>query len=246
MKSPVEYLHRSNRGPSKVEGLSRKSLQVYDFLIFDCDGVILDSNSIKSEAFRYSLMGYPTDAIDELMEFHHQHGGISRYVKFEYFFSKILGNIAFEQELKNVLNHFQTYVFDRLIECPLVPGIEEILIYLSNQQKRCFVISGADEVELHQILSAHALIGYFETVFGSPATKTEIMRDLFKSTGMSPHNGLFFVFPSARAIVEYPNNVPISIMGPSNLHASFANFFNALNSTLLTVPPSKRRWFLPE
>ena len=191
MKSPPN-LNRPNRVLSKVEGLSRISLQVYDFLIFDCDGVILDSNSIKSEAFRHSLTGYPSDAVDELMEFHHQNGGISRYVKFEYFFGKILGSIAFEQELENVLNHFQTYVFDRLIECPLVPGIEEILIYLSNQQKRCFVISGADEVELHQILSAHGLNDYFETVFGSPATKTEIMRVLFKSTGMSPHKGLFF------------------------------------------------------
>ena len=192
MKSPIEYFHRSNAGLSKVDGLSRKSLQAYDFVIFDCDGVILDSNSIKSEAFRYSLTGYPTDAVDELMEFHHQNGGISRYIKFEYFFSKILGNIAFEQELENVLNYFRTYAFDRLIECPLVPGIEEILIYLSSQQKRCFVISGADEVELHEILRAHGLNGYFETVFGSPATKTEIMRVLFKTTGMSPHSGLFF------------------------------------------------------
>ena len=192
MKSPIEYLHRPNGGLSKVDGLSRKSLQIYDFLIFDCDEVILNSNSIKSEAFRYSLKVYPTDAVDELMDFHHQNGGISRYVKFEYFFSKILGNKAFEQELESVLNHFQTYVFDRLTECPLVPGIEEILIYLSNQQKRCFVISGADEVELHQILSAHGLNGYFETIFGSPATKTEIMRDLFKSTGMSSHSSLFF------------------------------------------------------
>ena len=107
MKSPIEYLHRPNGGLSKVDGLSRKSLQIYDFLIFDCDEVILNSNSIKSEAFRYSLTGYPTDAVDELMDFHHQNGGISRYVKFEYFFSKILGNKAFEQELENVLNHFQ-------------------------------------------------------------------------------------------------------------------------------------------
>ena len=28
----------------------------YDFFIFDCDGVILNSNSIKTEAFRKTLM----------------------------------------------------------------------------------------------------------------------------------------------------------------------------------------------
>ena len=36
----------------------------YDFAVFDCDGVILDSNEIKTQAFRESLPGQP----DELVE----------------------------------------------------------------------------------------------------------------------------------------------------------------------------------
>ena len=39
----------------------------YDFLIFDCDGVILESNELKSSAFADSLPDEPSDLVQEFV-----------------------------------------------------------------------------------------------------------------------------------------------------------------------------------
>ena len=57
----------------------------YKSLIFDCDGVILNSNKIKSNAFRKVLKKFNQIAVDEFIKYHKDNGGISRYIKFEYF-----------------------------------------------------------------------------------------------------------------------------------------------------------------
>ena len=31
----------------------------YDFFVFDCDGVLLDSNKLKTQSFRETLKNYP-------------------------------------------------------------------------------------------------------------------------------------------------------------------------------------------
>ena len=45
-------------------------LTSYDVYIFDCDGVILNSNELKSEAFRDALAGEPRDKVNDLVNYH--------------------------------------------------------------------------------------------------------------------------------------------------------------------------------
>ena len=60
-------------------------LKKYQNLIFDCDGVILNSNKIKTNAFFAVALPYGQTAAQALVDYHLQNGGISRYRKFEYF-----------------------------------------------------------------------------------------------------------------------------------------------------------------
>ena len=53
----------------------------YDCFIFDCDGVILDSNKIKTEAFFSLALPYGKGIAKLLVDYHTQNGGISRYLK---------------------------------------------------------------------------------------------------------------------------------------------------------------------
>ena len=70
--------------------MSKIDLSHYQTLIFDCDGVILNSNQIKTEAFYNVAKIYGHPAAQALKEYHILNGGISRYQKFEYLLTKIL------------------------------------------------------------------------------------------------------------------------------------------------------------
>ncbi len=61
----------------------------YRTAVFDCDGVILDSNRLKSDAFRQSLHDEDPELVNAFISYHHAQGGVSRYVKFDYFYREL-------------------------------------------------------------------------------------------------------------------------------------------------------------
>ena len=60
-------------------------------IFWDFDGVILNSNKVRDKGFETVLSGFPKEEVDKLLKFHRQNGGLSRYVKFRYFFEEIKG-----------------------------------------------------------------------------------------------------------------------------------------------------------
>ena len=67
-------------------------LDKYQTIIFDCDGVILNSNFQKIEAYRNTALRYGAseNQADQLAQHHIKLTGISRYVKFKYFLMILL------------------------------------------------------------------------------------------------------------------------------------------------------------
>jgi beta-phosphoglucomutase-like phosphatase (HAD superfamily) len=66
------------------------SLNRYNTLIFDCDGVVLNSNAVKTNAFYQTTLPYGQAAADAMVEYHVANGGVSRYKKFAYFLESIV------------------------------------------------------------------------------------------------------------------------------------------------------------
>ena len=59
-------------------------------IIFDFDGVIADSNNIKTDAFVKLFEGYPSNIKEMIRMFHLQNGGMSRFDKFRYIYANII------------------------------------------------------------------------------------------------------------------------------------------------------------
>ena len=59
-----------------------KSKQI---LIFDFDGVILDSVHLKTEAFAELYEKFNNNIVSEVREFHEKNGGMSRFEKIHYY-----------------------------------------------------------------------------------------------------------------------------------------------------------------
>jgi phosphoglycolate phosphatase-like HAD superfamily hydrolase len=140
-------------------------------VILDCDGVIFDSNRLKSEAFRRVLTHRFDDVVvGEFLAHHHRNGGVSRFVKFRHLYTGILGTPEDEAQIRVMLEEFSRCCLALYAECALTAGANEALRELASRHT-LFVASGSDESELRQVMKQRGLDVLFADVFGSPKPK---------------------------------------------------------------------------
>ncbi len=160
-------------------------------IIFDFDGVILESAVIKTEAFGNVVNEYPKEQAEQFVAYHMSHMGISRHVKFRYFIEEILGEPYSEDEEKKLADKFESIVYEQVMKCPFVSGAIEFLE--RNHKKYDFYIaSGTPNDEMHHIVKGRGLERYFKDIYGTPLSKTEIIEKIISEHGYS-RNEVFFV-----------------------------------------------------
>ena len=165
-------------------------------LVFDCDGVVLNSNTIKTEAFRRVSLPFGELASSALVNFHTQNGGVSRYAKFQHFVDSILPSHApnvivgdRSEFLHSLLARFATEVKAGLLECEVAPGLTELR--QATPDTRWLIVSGGDQAELVEVFEQRGLAHYFDGgIYGSPNDKHSIVTDLLK-TGKIQRPALF-------------------------------------------------------
>lgn len=155
-------------------------LRKFQAIIFDFDGVILDSMLIRTEAFAYALRNYPQYQIDKLIEYHLYNGGLSRFHKFQYFFEHILHQSLDERKLKQLLHDFGLYVKEHIINPTFI--IHETIEYISHNhaKQQFFIASGSEQEELRYICQSLDIGRFFVGIFGSPTHKNQIVANILK------------------------------------------------------------------
>ncbi|WP_260260064.1 HAD family hydrolase [Vibrio intestinalis] len=192
----------------------------YSFAVFDCDGVILDSNKAKSEAFASALLGEDEKLINEFIDYHKSNGGISRYIKFEHFFKNIKNQKSYKSELEESLVRYAELSKQALLECEVIPGITRVLSELNHLDIPCYVVSGGDENELREVFNLRGLSAYFSGVFGSPLSKVDNL-DILEKSGKLIGSGIFF--GDARSDMEAAERYNLDFMfisGASEWHSA--------------------------
>ena len=148
-------------------------IQEYDFFIFDCDGVILNSNSIKNFAFRLTLKNENKDLVDSFIKYHKENGGISRYEKFQHFFKNMKKSNNYKREVSEALERFSTILKIDLINAEYVPGILNFLNEIKKIKKNIYIVSGGDEKELEFVFNERGISHFFKNIYGSPTEKNK-------------------------------------------------------------------------
>lgn len=143
-------------------------------LVFDCDGVILDSVPVKTRAFARLAEPYGEEASDRFVMFHTVHGGVSRYKKFEWFFREILDREITPAESEEWGRRFAEYALDEVRRCELIPGIAPVLERWRGKLP-LYVCSGAPHEELNFILKERGLDSCFTGIYGSPPSKAKLL-----------------------------------------------------------------------
>lgn len=148
-----------------------RRLSEYGTFVFDCDGVLLDSNRVKTDAFYQAALPFGEDAARELVRYHREHGGVSRQLKFAYFLERIVGQQPrSETAYQELLERYARCVQDGLASCAVAEGAVEILEKLPKYAWR-FVVSGGAEEEVRWVLDEKGLARHFHGIYGNPQDK---------------------------------------------------------------------------
>lgn len=169
------------------------NLYDYQVYIFDCDGVILDSNEIKSNAFGDVVKRFGEAKANQFVEYHKNNGGVSRHEKFKFFIEKIL-KIDFDKELyDSLLGLYKEQTLNQLISCDFTSGFLDFIRKLNPQYN--FVASGGQQTDLDIVFKEKNIAQYFNSILGSPKTKIENVHFLLNSgkvTTKMLSKGVFF------------------------------------------------------
>tara|TARA_Y100000766_G_C18917304_1_gene612999 strand:- start:1713 stop:2345 length:633 start_codon:yes stop_codon:yes gene_type:complete len=187
-------------------------------IIFDFDGVILDSVNVKTNAFSemYSKWGNKTQ--NAVIKHHLENGGVSRFEKFKIYHKKFLNINLSKNEISELADDFSKLVFDGVCNSPFIPGAEEFLKIVKNNYST-FICTGTPQKEIEEILITKKLNKFFNSVHGSPDDKITIINFIMRTNSFEPKDVLFI----GDAMTDYNASIAtnINFIGVKNLVTTF-------------------------
>jgi len=160
-------------------------------LIFDFDGVLVDSVGIKSEAFGHLYKEHGDEIVKKVTEYHLQNGGMSRYQKFAYYEKELLGRKASSERVEQLSADFSSRVVTQVVQSDEIPGAKKFI----KQQlvtKYLVINSATPENEIKDIINKKGWSDQFGSIYGSPSSKTDNINKIIKKLGVMPIDCLFF------------------------------------------------------
>lgn len=150
---------------------TKLNISKYNNILFDNDGVLLDTNPIKERNITQSVSRFTNpQKTKKFVKYFKENNGIPREIKIGNFFSPI--------ETSAILEEYSTINSKTLVNAQITAGLISFLEHLKNIKKKPYVISGGDEKEVNYLLFKKKLTGYFKEIKGGPKTKEENLIDL--------------------------------------------------------------------
>jgi phosphoglycolate phosphatase-like HAD superfamily hydrolase len=161
-------------------------LSDYDIYIFDCDGVILDSNQLKIDAMETALNYHFTNKteIDNCIHYFTHNFGKSRFHHVDVFLLKYL--TVLEEDLQHyrqsLLKLYASMCNKLYLNAEITPGF---LDFVKGLQGKKFIASGSEQEELRTVFKQRQLDILFDGIYGSPTSKSESIKNILQSTSNS-------------------------------------------------------------
>jgi phosphoglycolate phosphatase-like HAD superfamily hydrolase len=162
----------------------------YQNIIFDFDGVLVESNEIRFNGFRKLFKGYPQEQVEKLVNYAKANGGVSRYKKIKHFFVEIRQEPVSGEEVERWAAQFSKFVKQDIVEAKSVKGslefLEKYIDYFDFA-----IVSGSDQVELRSICKKRKINHFFKSILGSPVEKKENIAALLSDLNWQYHKTLY-------------------------------------------------------
>ncbi len=190
----------------------------YDLIVFDCDGVLLNSNKLKIKAMENALKdaGCKTVEVNKCTTFFASNFGKSRFYHIDYFVNNYINleGTNIENFKKEILSNYSKQCESLYFLADITPFTKKLLI---ESQAIKYVASGSEQNELRTVFKARQLDSYFNDVLGSPEkksvhlssilkrnlnSKAVMIGDAFSDLEAAQINNIDFIFYSPFSLVE--------------------------------------------
>src|SRR5581483_11137212 len=154
-------------------------------IIFDFDGVILDSTPLKHQAWYTLYAGEDAARLKEMADHDRIHGGVTRRVKIAHFEKNLFGRSGDPESVERIAQRYRDLVFDAVMACRFIPGARELLDNALGKVDM-HLVSGTPLDELKVIVDGRGLTKYFKSLQGGPVLKPEAFANIMKAHGYEP------------------------------------------------------------
>ena len=160
-------------------------------VVFDFDGVILESADVKTDAFVELYADHGAEVVARVRAHHLANLGISRFKKFAWIAEHVLGRPLTEDDSAALGRRFSDLALARVLAAPFVPGADASLGVLGRRGVPLFVASGTPHDELQLIVERRGLAPAFRECHGAPREKPDVLRGIAAQLGVTPGELLF-------------------------------------------------------
>ena len=149
--------------------------------MFDCDGVVLNSNQTKIDAYFAvaKKMGGTDVQAQAFVDHHVAKGSFPRNGKTEYYLTEIVKQPVTDAIMQQYMQAFEDVLDVTLMQCEIATGLDALKA--ATPQAKWMLLSGGDQAELRRIfprrmVGNNNLAYLFEAgIFGGPDKKDAVL-----------------------------------------------------------------------
>lgn len=154
-------------------------------VIFDFDGVLVESTDIKTNAFVELFKAEGRKIAGLVVGYHLRNAGVSRYEKFKYIYKNFLKRELTKEKFNALCADFTKLVCDGVVRSRYVRGAK-FFLERSSLKYKLFVISATPQAEIEEIIRRRKMNPYFRGVYGAPTSKFEAVRMILRRNRLKP------------------------------------------------------------
>jgi len=167
------------------------SVHPIDLIVFDCDGVLLNTMAAKIEAFRSWVPNAHADLRDAYME-RVMHGfGKSRTYHIETFYRELLKQAPDPAFLAAEVDRFTDICEPLCATAGWRTGSRDFVEACRAAEIPRYVLSGTPQAPLEDMLASANATDLFDVIIGSPPGKPESMERILTETDTPAHRTVF-------------------------------------------------------
>lgn len=147
-------------------------------ILWDFDGVILESNKVRELGFRQIFKDFDQEMVEKLLKYHRYNGGLSRYVKIRFFFEDILSRSISDEDVIGYAQQFSVLMRKELTN-PINLISDSVEFIKKNYGNYNFhIVSGSDNEELRFLCKQLLIDQFFVSINGSPTPKKQLVENI--------------------------------------------------------------------